>query len=253
MTKTEPVYEEPDVPIQARPKHIAIIMDGNGRWAQQRNLSRSEGHLHGVETVGRVMEACRDWGIQVLSLFCFSSEYWIRPEAELDFLMDLLTRYLIDERQRLIENNLRVRIIGQRSGLPSKVLDEIDRTLQVCQTHSGMTLCLAINYGSRAELVGAIRNIASKVQQGELLADQIDEALVSSQLTTSGLPDPDLLIRTSGEMRISNFLLWQISYSEFWVTPTLWPDFDRGDLLEAIRQYANRDRRFGGLKPAGSS
>jgi undecaprenyl diphosphate synthase len=148
---------------------------------------------------------------------------------------------------------MRVRIIGQRSGLPKKVLDEIDRTLQVCQAHSGMTLCLAINYGSRAELVGAIRNIASKVQQGQLLADQIDEALVSSQLSTAGLPDPDLLIRTSGEMRISNFLLWQISYSEFWVTRTLWPDFDRGDLLEAIRQYANRDRRFGGLKPAGSS
>jgi undecaprenyl diphosphate synthase len=253
VTKLEPVCEEPDVPIQARPKHIAIIMDGNGRWAQQRNLSRSEGHLHGVETVGRVMEACRDWGIQVLTLYCFSSENWKRPEAELEFLMDLLTRYLIDERQRLIENNMRVRIIGQRSGLPKKVLDEIDRTLQVCQAHSGMTLCLAINYGSRAELVGAIRNIASKVQQGQLLADQIDEALVSSQLSTAGLPDPDLLIRTSGEMRISNFLLWQISYSEFWVTRTLWPDFDRGDLLEAIRQYANRDRRFGGLKPAGSS
>ncbi len=227
-------------------------MDGNGRWAKSQNLPRTEGHLKGVESVRRVMQACKDAGTEVLTLFCLSSENWRRPTSELEFLMALLKTYLIGERPHLVENNLRLRIIGQRDGLPDSVLDEIDQTVQACSQCDGMTLCLAINYGSRAEIVGAIRQIAKQVLDGQVRCEHITEELVSQHLNTAGLPDPDLLIRTSGEMRISNYLLWQISYAEIWVTPTLWPAFDREHLFEAIRQYATRDRRYGGLGPTGS-
>ncbi|MBX3421191.1 MAG: di-trans,poly-cis-decaprenylcistransferase [Pirellulaceae bacterium] len=227
-------------------------MDGNGRWAQQQNLPRTQGHLRGVEAVGNVMEACREFGIQVLTLFCFSSENWKRPANELSFLMSLLSQYLIAERDTLVKNNLQLRFIGQREGLPVEVQREMDLSLQACAKNSGMTLCLAINYGSRSEIVNAVRNIVQRAVEGQLSAPQVTLELIDQSLDTAGLPDPDLLIRTSGEMRISNFLLWQISYSEIWVTPTLWPDFGREHLAAAIRDYAARDRRFGGLNPSRS-
>jgi len=238
---------ELEVPLDQRPKHVAVIMDGNGRWAKQQDLPRIEGHLRGVESVRKIMEGCRDFGIEVLTLYCLSSENWKRPAQELEFLMALLREYLIAERQSLVDNNLRLRIIGHRDRLPLEVQAEMDKTLEACQNNNGMLLCLAINYGSRSEIVDAIRHISRDVQEGSLSADAIDETLVSERLYTAGIQDPDLLIRTSGEMRISNFLLWQISYAEIWVTQTLWPEFSREHLAEAIRDYASRHRRFGGL------
>ncbi len=235
------------VPPERRPRHVAVIMDGNGRWAEQQNLPRIEGHLRGVESVRRTMEACQEFGIQALTLYCLSSENWKRPAQELEFLMTLLREYLIAERKSLVENNLQLQIIGRRERLPQDVQDEMDRTLEACSQNDGMRLILAINYGSRSEMVDAITAIARKVERGELDCDAITEAVVSENLYTAGLPDPDLLIRTSGEMRISNFLLWQISYAELWVTPTLWPEFERRHLAEAICDFAARNRRYGGL------
>jgi undecaprenyl diphosphate synthase len=237
-----------DIPTDRIPKHIAIIMDGNGRWAQQKGLMRIEGHLRGVESVRRIMEACREFGIEALTLYCLSSENWKRPAQELEFLMALLREYLIAERDSLVKNNLRLKIIGRRERLPSEVQEEMDATLAACAENTGMTLCLAINYGSRTELVDCFREIAGKVANGNLDPNEITEETIDSHLYTAGLPDPDLLIRTSGEMRISNFLLWQISYAEIWVTEIAWPEFDREHLAAAIREYANRQRRFGGLK-----
>jgi undecaprenyl diphosphate synthase len=222
-------------------------MDGNGRWAQQHNLPRGEGHLRGVESVRRTMRACRDLGVEALTLYCLSSENWKRPASELEFLMALLKQYLIGERQELVDNNLRLRIIGERDRIPKEVQAEMDLTVQACKNNSGMTLCLAINYGSRSEIVRAIQQIAEKVSQGHLTTEQITEQVVSEHLDTAGMPDPDLLIRTSGEMRVSNYLLWQISYAELWVTQTLWPDFDQSQLYAAIQDFAGRNRRFGGL------
>ena len=238
---------EVEVPLERRPKHIAIIMDGNGRWAQNKGLERIEGHLRGVESVRRIMEACRDFGIEVLTLYCLSSENWKRPAQELEFLMALLREYLIAERESLVENNLQLKIIGKRDGLPPDVQAEMDHTSRACAENDGMTLCLAINYGARLEMVDAIKDIAQQVQQGQIAVGEIDEDLVSQSLYTAGLTDPDLLIRTSGEMRVSNFLLWQISYSELWVTETLWPEFGRDHLARAINDFGNRKRRFGGL------
>lgn len=239
-----------DIPLDRRPKHVAIIMDGNGRWAQQRGLPRIEGHLRGVESVRNAMEACRDFGVQVLTLYCLSSENWKRPAQELEFLMALLKQYLIAERETLVEHNLRLRVIGRRNDLPQEVQAEIDATLEACRNNTGMTLCLAINYGGRSELVDAVRALSARVERGEIRACDIDEDMISSALYTAGIPDPDLLIRTSGEMRVSNFLLWQISYAEIWVTETLWPEFDRSHFVQAVRDYATRSRRFGGLSEA---
>lgn len=240
-----------DIPLEKRPKHIAVIMDGNGRWAVRQGKERVEGHLRGVESVRNVMEACKDFGVEALTLYCFSSENWKRPAHELEFLMELLKRYLIAERQSLVENNLRVRIIGRREGLPEEVLEEIDRTLEACASNDGMTLCLAINYGARTEIMDAVRAIAERTACGKLDPQAIDEQCIADSLYTKGIPDPDLLVRTSGEMRISNFLLWQISYAEIFVTNILWPEFGREELAEAIRAYAGRKRRFGGLDASG--
>ncbi len=236
-----------DVPAERIPKHIAIIMDGNGRWAQQQGLPRLEGHLRGVDAVRRTMEACRDFGIEALTLYCLSSENWKRPAAELEFLMALLREYLIAERDSLVKNNLQLKIIGRRERLPVEVQEEMERTLAACANNNGMTLCLAINYGSRTELVDACRALTERVVSGDLTPDAISEELLAANLYTAGLPDPDLLIRTSGEMRLSNFLLWQISYAEIWVTETAWPEFERAHLEQAIRDFATRQRRFGGL------
>jgi undecaprenyl diphosphate synthase len=230
------------------PRHVAIIMDGNGRWAQQRGLPRIEGHRRGVNSVrGTIEESCR-LGIGQLTLYCLSVENWKRPQEELDFLMTLLRYYLIEERAEILEQNIRFTTIGRRSELPAAVVHEIDENVRLSQHNTGMVLCLAINYGGRTELVDAMRTLARQVRQGKLDPDNIDEAILSNALYTGGMPDPDLLIRTAGELRVSNFLLWQISYAELWVTDMCWPEFDRLCLHAALRDYANRERRFGGLK-----
>ncbi len=250
--KTMPA-ECPCVPLERRPKHVAVIMDGNGRWAQQQRLPRIEGHLRGVEAVRRTMDACKDLGVQTLTLYCLSSENWKRPAQELEFLMALLREYLIGERESLVKNNLQLKIIGRRERLPQDIQDEMDRTLEACRCNDGMTLVLAINYGSRSEIVDAMTAIARRIEAGEVSSHQITEEMVTEHLYTADITDPDLLIRTSGEMRISNFLLWQISYAEIWVTQTLWPEFDRQHLIEAINDYACRNRRYGGLQTQSGS
>jgi len=229
------------------PQHIAIIMDGNGRWAQRRELPRIEGHRNGVCSVRRTVEECARLDIEQLTLFCLSSENWKRPSHELDFLMHLLEQYMIEERALLLEQGIRVQVIGRREGIPDRVLNEINKTIEITSENKGTTLCLAINYGGRGEISDAVQKIARRIETGELSADQVDEKLIAENLYTSGMPDPDLLIRTSGEMRISNFLLWQISYSELWVTDKYWPEFEESDLHQAIEVFASRNRRFGGL------
>jgi undecaprenyl diphosphate synthase len=237
----------PGVPRERMPHHIAVIMDGNGRWAQQRGLPRIEGHRQGVTSVRRVTEECSRLGIEQLTLYCFSSENWKRPAEELDFLMQLLQRYMIEQRDAIMEHNVQVTVVGRREGMPAGALREIDQTMAASRHNTGLRVCLAINYGGRAELVDACRSIAEKVRVGQLDPADVTEATLEAHLYTAGMPDPDLLIRTAGEMRISNFLLWQISYAEIWVTDRCWPDFDEAQLHAAIRDYAARDRRFGGL------
>jgi undecaprenyl diphosphate synthase len=230
------------------PRHIAVIMDGNGRWARQRGLPRIEGHQRGVQSVRATVEECCRLGIEQLTLYCLSIENWKRPQHELDFLMTLLSKYLVDERAEIMEQNIRFTTIGRRHDLSAPVLHDIDENMRMSRDNTGMVLCLAINYGGRAEMVDAIRQVAAQVRQGSLEPDDIDEATVSDALSTAGMPDPDLLIRTAGEMRISNFLLWQISYAELWVTEKCWPEFDNACLHAALHDFANRERRFGGLK-----
>jgi undecaprenyl diphosphate synthase len=230
------------------PQHIAVIMDGNGRWAQQRGLPRIEGHRRGVHSVRSTIEECCRLGIGQLTLYCLSVENWKRPQAEIDFLMALLHEYLLAERAEILEQNIRFTTIGRRSELPAPVLREIDENIRLSRDNTGMTLCLAINYGGRTELVDAVRILAQQVRDGQLDPDNIDEDSLTGALYTAGMPDPDLLIRTAGEMRVSNFLLWQISYAELWVTEKCWPEFDAATLQEALRGYAQRVRRFGGLK-----
>jgi undecaprenyl diphosphate synthase len=229
------------------PDHVAIIMDGNGRWARQRGLPRIEGHARGACSVRTTVEECCRLGIGQLTLYCRSSESGKRPQPELDFLMTLLEQYLIEERREILDQNIRFSTIGRRDGLPDPVLREIDENIRLSQDNTGMALCLAINYGGRTELIDAVREVARQVREGTLALDAIDEAVISDSLYTSGMSDPDLLIRTAGEMRISNFLLWQISYAELWVTESCWPDFDPAMLHQALRDYAGRERRFGGL------
>ena len=232
------------------PRHIAVIMDGNGRWAQQRGLPRIEGHRRGVASVRRITEHCVRRGIEQLTLYCLSIENWRRPEAELRFLMHLLEQYMVEERGLLMRQGIRLSMIGRREGLPPETLEALDRTVALCSANSGMRLCLAINYGSRAEIADAARALARDAAAGRLDPNEIDEAALASRLDTAGMPDPDLLVRTAGEMRISNFLLWQISYAELWITPTAWPEFEERHLDEAIAAFAGRDRRFGGLSPS---
>jgi undecaprenyl diphosphate synthase len=229
------------------PRHIAVIMDGNGRWARQRGLPRVQGHAQGVYSVRATVEECCRLGIGQLTLYCLSSENWKRPQTELDFLMALLEQYLVEERAEILEQNIRFETIGRRADLPGAVLREIDENIRLTRDNRGMTLCLAINYGGRTELVDAMRRLAEQVRSGELAPEDIDEDAISGALYTAGMPDPDLLIRTAAEMRVSNFLLWQISYAELWVTQKCWPDFDADTLRQALHDYARRERRFGGL------
>lgn len=239
--------ENLDVSAKRRPKHIAVIMDGNGRWAQRQGLPRIEGHRRGVSSVRRTVEECARLSIDQLTLYCLSSENWKRPQHELDFLMHLLEQYMIEERSLIMEQNISVRVIGRRDGIPENVLSEIDKTIELSSTNTGTRLCLAINYGGRREMADAVRRIVDDAMAGTIVPSDINEELIGDYLYTSGMPDPDLLVRTAGEMRVSNFLLWQISYAELWVTEKCWPEFDVVDLHDAIRDFANRDRRFGGL------
>ena len=231
------------------PRHIAVIMDGNGRWALQRGKQRFEGHQRGAVVAREITEICSELGVGQLTLYCLSSENWKRPKEELDFLMQLLRHYMVDERPTMMKNNLRLKIIGRRERIPDFALEEMDHTVEITSQNTGMTLCLAINYGSRDEIVDAVKHIAHEVEQNTLSPNDIDETLFANRLYTAGCPDPDLLIRTSGELRLSNYLLWQLSYSEIWITQTYWPDFNRELLLEAIDSYSQRQRRFGAVSP----
>jgi len=247
VTSTQDTAAPLDIPAERLPEHIAVIMDGNGRWAQRQGLPRVEGHRNGVKSVRKITEECARLGLKQLTLYCLSSENWKRPQPELDFLMHLLEQYMIEERSLIMEQNMTVSVIGRRDGIPDRVLAEIDKTIELTSKNTGTRLCLAINYGGRGEMVDAIRHIANDAANGKISTDEIDEQCVSRYLYTDGMPDPDLLIRTAGELRVSNFLLWQISYSEIWVTEKCWPEFREADLHDAIRDFVRRDRRFGGL------
>ncbi len=229
------------------PRHVAIIMDGNGRWANARGLPRIHGHMEGAANVRAIITHCARLKLEALTLYSFSAENWKRPRAEVDALMGLYVEYLIKEREEMMENAVRLIQIGRREGLPDSVLRELDISTDMTRVNDGLKLCLAINYGSRQEIVDAVRQLARDAAAGTLRPEDIDETHIADRLNTAGIPDPDLLIRTAGQMRISNFLLWQISYAELYVTDVLWPDFRPQHLNEAIREYAGRQRRFGAV------
>ncbi len=235
------------LPDEQFPRSVAIIMDGNGRWARQRNLPRPLGHQAGAKTVSRIVTEAARLGLDNLALYSFSIENWNRPKEEVDALMSLYAEYLIHERPTVMANNIRLRHLGRREGLPDKVLKELDESMRVSSTNTGMFLSLAINYGSRAEIIDSVQRIAKKVAAGQLKPEDIDTKTVDDNLDTHGIPDPDLLIRTAGELRVSNFLLWQISYSEFYVTDVHWPDFTEEEFHKALLAYGCRHRRFGGV------
>jgi undecaprenyl diphosphate synthase len=230
------------------PRHIAIIMDGNGRWAKRKSLPRVEGHREGGKTVEKIAQCCVDFGIESLTLYSFSIENWKRPKGEVSALMHLYTQYLIEIRATLMKNNVKLVHLGRSAGLPAPVQNELKKTMEITDANTGMILALALNYSGRVEIIDATIQIAQEYKNGKLRLRDIDEKCVSRHLYTAGLAEPDLLIRTANEMRISNFLLWQISYSEFYVTKTLWPDFKKSSLENAILAYAKRNRRFGTVK-----
>ncbi len=232
------------------PQHLAVIMDGNGRWAQRRHLPRVAGHRAGVKAAREIIESCARLKLPYLTLYAFSLENWRRPQAEVDFLMRLLREYLKRELPAIHKNNIRLLIIGRSEQLPDGVRKDIEYGMRMTARNTGMKLVVALNYGGRAELVDAFNAMLEHVRSNGLSAFQADEQTVSEHLYTAGLPDPDLLIRTSGEMRVSNFLLWQIAYAEIYVTETLWPDFSRARLLEALVDFQKRERRYGGLNAA---
>jgi undecaprenyl diphosphate synthase len=230
------------------PRHVAIIMDGNGRWARQRGLPRVEGHRAGFETARSVAECCRDWHIPILTLYAFSTENWKRPAAEVRFLMSNLRKFLRERREEFVDKDVSLRAVGELDGLPKDVQSELRRTIRATAEGNALTVVLALNYGARLEIVEAARQLARKARDGGLDPDQIDEEIFKAHLWTADLPDPDLMIRTGGERRLSNFLLWQLQYSELYVTDTYWPDFAESAFLQALQDYAGRERRFGGLK-----
>ncbi len=229
------------------PRHIAVIMDGNGRWAKERGLPRRDGHRAGAESVREVTDACIDLGVKFLTVYAFSSENWNRPETEIKALMDLLDRFLVDKAKDLKKQNIRLAAIGQLDRLPAKTRKLLDKIIAQTADHTAMTLVLALSYGGREEIVAAARSLAIDAAAGTIQPEQITSELFASRLQTAGIPDPDLLIRTSGEMRVSNFLLWQISYAEIVIVKKFWPDFHKTDLLEAVAEYQRRHRRFGAL------
>ncbi len=229
------------------PQHVAITMDGNGRWAIRRNLPRAEGHRAGIDAVRAAVELCGELEISVLTLYTFSAENWKRPIREVNALMRLLLEQLRENTAELNENNVQLRAMGQMNRLPNRVVRELNRSMDITKSNTGLILNLALNYGGRQEILQAVRSIAADIEKGELKANDLDEDVFAGYLYTAGLPDPDILIRTGSEMRISNFLLWQLSYTEIYVTDTLWPDFRKKDLLMALLAYQKRERRFGGI------
>jgi undecaprenyl diphosphate synthase len=229
------------------PTHVAIIMDGNGRWAKKRLLNRINGHEKGSETVRTIVRTCREIGISYLTLYAFSTENWQRPKTEVKALMALLKKFLQSERKEMVENNIRLRVIGQLDRLPAEVREALDQTMAATKEQTGMNLILALSYGGRAEIVRMVREVAEKIKRDTIDPQAVNEGLVSDHLYTRDIPDPDLLIRTSGEMRISNFLLWQIAYTELFVTTTLWPDFSKEELLQILKDFQARVRRFGAV------
>jgi len=229
------------------PRHIAIIMDGNGRWAKSKNLPRFRGHLEGVKRIEEISSAANDLGIEVLTIFAFSTENWHRPKKEVSMLINMLSTVLTKRLNGLVEGNIRLRFMGKREGIPSAVLKTVDRAIEKTKRNSGLILNLAFNYGARQEIVDALKHLVTEVQKGRLAVADLDESRISRTLYTFDLPDPDLLIRTSGEQRISNFLLWQLSYSELYFTNVFWPDFTKKELEKALREFQKRERRFGSL------
>lgn len=244
----DPLAVLPDVHPARLPRHVAVIMDGNGRWAQERGFPRIFGHRNGAAAVRTLIDECGRLGVEVVTLYSFSQENWKRPREEIDGLMQLYAIYMEGESERLVRENIRFMQIGRREGLPDEVLRSVDALTARTAHCTGPTLCVAVNYGARGEIVDAARSLARKARDGQIDPEQIDDAMFERHLYTAGLPDPDLLIRTAGERRISNYLLWQISYAEIHVCDALWPDFDRAHLHAAIRDYASRSRRFGGLR-----
>lgn len=254
LEKLRAYYEEApediklsDVDLDRVPRHVSIIMDGNGRWAQARGLDRSEGHVAGVDSLRETVTTSVRLGLDVLSVYAFSTENWKRPQHEVNLLMHLFATTLLKELPLFHQENVRLRFLGDLSQLPEETRAVFQEGLDETADHDGMTFALAVNYGARSEIVRACREISELVRGGELDPSKIDEKLFSSHLYTAGLPDPDLLIRTSGELRLSNYLLWQLAYTEFYVTDTLWPDFDRWEFLRAVRSFQGRNRRFGGV------
>lgn len=229
------------------PKHLAIIMDGNGRWAKQRSRPRTFGHIKGARVAKQIITACAEKGLCYLTLYAFSSENWLRPHAEVSFLMNLLRRYLKRETATLVKQNIRFKVIGEPSRVPTDLQEALTYTTKATENCTGMTLLFAVSYGSRQEIADAVRKIAMEVRDETLSIDEIDEAAIHTRLSTFPAPDPDLIIRTSGESRLSNFLLWQAAYSEFYFSKTLWPDFTIDDLNAAFADFADRERRFGGV------
>ena len=229
------------------PRHIAIIMDGNGRWAKERGLPRTEGHRRGAESVRAMTEACRELGVQYLTLYAFSSENWKRPKREVDALMKLLEMYLKREVKEMMKNNIKLQAIGRLHDLPESCQRELHRAIETTANNTELTLILALSYGGREEIVDGVKSLIESIEKGHLDKAMINNEVFSKHLYTRYYPDPDLLIRTSGELRLSNFLLWQLSYTEFYITEKLWPDFRKPELVEAIQSYSKRQRRFGAV------
>ena len=229
------------------PKHVAIIMDGNGRWAKAQGKVRTQGHMVGAETLKTIVRAADTLGIKVITAYAFSTENWKRPITEVRFIMELLSRYLTSEIEEFKDNNVQVRFMGSREGLPEVVIEKMDHAIEETKNANGIILNLAINYGGQAEILHAVKSIAQQVADGTLKVEEIDVPVFENNLYSQGLPSPDLLIRTGGDLRVSNFLLWQIAYSEIWTTQVFWPDFTPDMLVEAIKMYQKRERRFGGL------
>ncbi|HZK17941.1 MAG TPA: isoprenyl transferase [Clostridia bacterium] len=229
------------------PQHVAIIMDGNGRWAQKRNMERVNGHREGVKSLKEVVKLCAELELPILTVYAFSTENWKRPQREVDILMGLLLEYINRDLDEIHKNNIRINPIGKIDEMPSIVKNAIQQAIILTENNTGLLLNVALNYGGRSEINEAVKKIAGLVKDGKLCVEDIDEELIDTHLYTGGLPDVDLLIRPSGEYRVSNFLLWQIAYAEFWLTPVLWPDFGRQELLRALVEYQARERRFGGI------
>lgn len=247
IQQTELLYLPPDLKPELLPKHVAVIMDGNGRWAKGQGLPRIMGHKRGVDALKNLLRCCKDWGIQALTAYAFSTENWNRPHEEVEFLMTLFQGVLRQELREMVEENVEIQFVGNLQALPVALQREISHSMAQTRGNQSIKFTVATNYGGRQEIVQACQAIAQKVKEGLLNPEEISEELFAGHLYTAGIADPDLLIRTSGEMRLSNFLLWQMAYAEIYITDTLWPDFDRNQFHQALRAYQQRERRFGGV------